>query len=180
MSWNDDPWKDVFTQNLRTWQIFYLEKGSLQIKLSLWMKSSWINWVYPKCNDMSPYKKEGDSTQRNPMKMEATSEWCSYKPRNVKDHQQPPESRRQVGNGFFIGTFRRNWHLDFELLALGLWWKKFLFSTTWFVAVCSSNSRRSQPVRCTLSGTTCGWMNCQTACSPGTSATREQAYQPAF
>lgn len=70
---------------------------------------------------------------------EQGSEWHHYKPRNAKAEQQPPESRREVGNGF---------------------------SATGSVAVCSSSSRRGQPVRCCASGpllVTCGRMNRQTA-----------------
>lgn len=77
-------------------------------------------------------------------------EWWVYRPRDIKNCQQPPETVRETWNRFSLKASSRNqscWHQDFRLLAPGVWENTFLlFRATQHVVVCSGGPRKQIPI----------------------------------
>lgn len=71
---------------------FLLGKGIFADTIkNLWMRSFPINGMYPKSNDMSPYKKQGENTQRSHVKMKAE---FGAMHQQVRELQESPAATR--------------------------------------------------------------------------------------
>ena len=74
------------------------------------------------------------------------AEWCSYKPRNRKDCQQPPNARKRwekILDWSLLRKYGSNDMVPSDFWSLGLWKNKLLlFSAAQLVTICYGSCRR--------------------------------------